>query len=107
MASTSTTQAGKAAELLEKAMSSGDWAATFLQDVVSLCKEPDGELVPLEQALALLGRAQMARHSAQWAIDSANEVIVALVQQAHLSSDSEPFARYDLNEVALEFADAS
>lgn len=89
------TQAQEAAEFLAKATDSADWAATHLTDVVSLCEEPDGESVPLVEALALLGRACMAKESIEWSLDEVEKTIRSLIQQVHLAEEQEQFARID------------
>jgi len=87
-------QVEQAQTLLEKAEELANTAATDLTDVVSLCTdEADGERLLVQEALALLGRAYIARRSARWAVEEADKAIEQLVFQVQLAEEHVEFAR--------------
>lgn len=82
-----TKQGAEADALLKQSQQLSDWSATVLTDVVDLCEEPDGERLPLHDAHALLGRAYIAKRSAQWALEEADKTIEQLVFQVQVAED--------------------
>ena len=93
MATKALSQAEEAAALLTKASEALVDACGALIDARELTDEPDGEPVPLQEALALVGLTAAARRHAAWTTDELGKVERAMLNQYDLASERGDDAR--------------